>query len=161
MIRSQSSTKLTVILSGVFFILFIAGIMVLFMMRKDINIYLSESIKSHTTEDLKSNTALYLDSAFNYQKNKERFVYTFLEFGSEGCVACRKMEAVMQEVKELRPDVNVVFLNILDEENQNLMKYFGIATIPSQVLLDKTGRQFYIHNGYISSEELREKFKIF
>ena len=157
----KSSDKLRNLLPGIFFILFIAGILVLFVMSRDISQYLSESIKSHTSEDLKSKTALYLDSAFNYQKNKEKFVYTFLEFGSEGCVACRKMEAVMQEMKELRPDVNVVFLNILDEENQNLMKYFGIATIPSQVLLDKTGRQFYIHNGYISSEELSEKFKIF
>lgn len=158
MIRPQSSTKLSVFLSGIFFILFMAGIMVLLMFKKDINIYLSDSIKSHSSEDIKSKTAVFLDSAFNYQTNKEKFSYTFLEFGSQGCAACKKMESVMQEISNSRKDINVVFLNILDDKNLNLMKYFGITTIPSQVLLDKNGKSFYIHNGYISSEELNEKF---
>lgn len=34
------------------------------------------------------------------------------------------------------------------------MKYFGVAAIPTQVLLDKEGKEFFRHSGYYSTEEL-------
>jgi len=65
------------------------------------------------------------------------------------------MESVMTEIRTKYPQtVNVVFLNILKPENQDLMKYFGVAAIPTQVLLDKEGKEFFRHSGYISTEEL-------
>jgi thioredoxin 1 len=35
-----------------------------------------------------------------------------------------------------------------------MMKYFGIALIPTQVLLDKNGEEFFRHAGYFSAVEL-------
>jgi hypothetical protein len=40
------------------------------------------------------------------------------------------------------------------------MKYFGIASIPTQVLLNKTGKEFFRHTGYYSAEELVRNFNI-
>ena len=61
----------------------------------------------------------------------------------------------MEEISKKNPQtVNVVFLNILKPENQVLMKYFGIATIPTQVLLDNEGNEYFRHTGYYSAEEL-------
>jgi thioredoxin 1 len=34
------------------------------------------------------------------------------------------------------------------------MKYFGVATIPTQVLLNRNGKEFYRHSGYITPEEI-------
>lgn len=65
------------------------------------------------------------------------------------------MEGVMEEVKDAYPQkVQVVFLNILKPENQELMKYYGVAAIPTQVLLDNAGLEYFRHTGYISTEEL-------
>ena len=54
---------------------------------------------------------------------------------------------------------NVVFPNILKPENQNLTKLFGIADIPTQVLLDKNGKEFFRHTGFYSTEDLEQKWK--
>ena len=65
----------------------------------------------------------------------------------------------MSELRAKYPQkVNVVFLNILLPENQNLMKYFGVVSIPAQVLLDKNGKEFFRHSGYYSSEDLIKEF---
>jgi thioredoxin 1 len=69
------------------------------------------------------------------------------------------MESVMSEIRTKYPQtVNVVFLNILKPENQDLMKYFGVASIPTQVLLDKEGKEFFRHTGYISTADVEKIF---
>ncbi len=66
----------------------------------------------------------------------------------------------MEEINKKYPQtVNVVFLNIVKPENQIFMKYFGIASIPTQVLLYKKGNEFFRHSGYYSTEELSRKLK--
>ncbi|MCK7519964.1 MAG: thioredoxin family protein [Ignavibacteriales bacterium] len=77
---------------------------------------------------------------------------------AKGCIACKRMEGVLEEIRQRYPGrVDVVFLNSLLPENQLLMKYFGIATIPTQILLDKTGKEYFRHSGYISTTELEKK----
>jgi thioredoxin 1 len=72
-----------------------------------------------------------------------------------------KWRALWEEVKLKYPNkVNVVFLNILKPENQTLMKYYGIAAIPAQVLLNKEGVEFYRHTGYIDTKYLSINFKL-
>lgn len=51
---------------------------------------------------------------------------------------------------------NVVFMNILQTENQAMMKYYGVAAIPTQVLLDKNGEEFFRHTGYFSFKDLKK-----
>lgn len=80
---------------------------------------------------------------------------TFLEFGSTGCSACKRMESVMDEIKEKYPDrVNVIFYNVTYRQNQDFMKYFGVAAIPTQILLDKNGEEFFRHTGYYETKKL-------
>jgi thioredoxin 1 len=68
------------------------------------------------------------------------------------------MESVMEEISTKYPiKVNVVFLNVLKPESQNLMKLYGIAAIPTQILLNKNGKEFFRHTGYISSTDLEKE----
>jgi thioredoxin 1 len=102
-----------------------------------------------------------IDSLYNYQANKEGYALTFLEFGAKGCVACRKMEFVMDDVRQTYPDkVKVVFLNILQTENQAMMKYYGVVAIPTQVLLDRNGEEFFRHTGYFSFDDLKKELEV-
>lgn len=130
----------------------------LFMMKDDMNTHLSKMMKVQAGSEISGSAVTFIDSAFNYSKNGQSFHLTFLEFGAN-CPACKRMEAVMAEIRTKYPQqVNVVFLNILLPENQNLMKYFGVVSIPEQVLLDKTGKEFFRHSGYYSSEDLIKEF---
>jgi len=133
------------------FILIIIG----FATKDKLNQYLSKVIANNASPETINSGEALIDSLYNYTENGEKYEITFLEFGAKGCIACRKMEPVMEEIKEMYPDkVNVIFLNVLLPENQNLMEYYGIAVIPTQVFLDKQGKEFYRHSGYIATEEL-------
>ncbi|MEN6618134.1 MAG: thioredoxin family protein [Rikenellaceae bacterium] len=103
----------------------------------------------------------FVDSAYNYPKNGLSYQVTFLEFGAKGCSACKRMETVMSEIRAKYPSrVKVVFINIMIPENQRLMKYFGIAAIPTQVLLSKEGQEYFRHTGYFSMEDLIKKLTL-
>lgn len=100
---------------------------------------------------------------YNYSKkgNKDKAQYdmTFLEFGSTGCKPCQMMEEVMKSVRAKYPRVNVVFINVSKKETRAMADYFKIEQIPTQVLLDKSGKEYFRHVGYLSMEELEKNFR--
>lgn len=78
----------------------------------------------------------------------------------DASLACRQMEGVMEEIKSKFPDtVNVVFINVMEKENKAIVDYYGIATIPTQILLDRQGKAFYRHSEYLSADDTSIKFK--
>jgi thioredoxin 1 len=100
-----------------------------------------------------------VDFLYNYSKNGSSFQLTFLEFGSVGCIECKKMEKVLEEVKVKYPNkINVVFYNARIKRNKKFFGHFGIEMIPVQVLLDKNGRECFRHLGFYSYEELKKEF---
>jgi len=102
----------------------------------------------------------YIDSAYNYRINAKGFHGTFLEFGATGCISCKMMERVMEEVKSRYPSkIQVTFINILLPLNQELMKYYAVTAIPTQVILDKSGNEIFRHTGYFSVDDLEKVFK--
>jgi len=155
-IQKSSISK---VLTWFAFLLVIFILLFLFLMKDNMNNYISSEIKSQSGTELQSTASFLVDSLYNYQDNGRSYELTFIEFGAKGCVACRKMETVMEEIKNEYPQtVQVVFMNILEMENQNLMKYYGIAAIPTQVLLDSKGLEYFRHTGYISFSELKQQF---
>lgn len=151
--------KLKKILPLIVFISLIVMVIIGIASKDKLNQYVSSTMANNVTPETVDRAAAYVDSAFNYSKNTLNFEVSFLEFGATGCVACRKMENVMEEVKQLYPDkVNVVFFNILQPENVDLMQYYGVVAIPTQILLDKEGREFFRHTGFIETEQLISKF---
>lgn len=107
---------------------------------------------------IQSSSQLLIDSLYNYSKSDLEYKITFLEFGSSGCSACRRMESVMSTVQsEYSNSVQVVFRNISQAENLNLMKYYGIASIPTQIFLDEQGKEVFRHTGYFSVDDIETK----
>jgi len=130
-------------------------------------IHVHKSKKALTENPISSNKvslniADSIDGAFNYNRNKQSYSLTFLEFGSTGCQECKKMETVMETVKEnYKTSVNVVFYNVRKKENKKMTEHYGIQMIPVQILLDKNGKECFRHVGYFSFEELTFEFKQF
>ena len=146
---------LTGIAFSTLFLLLILGIA----MKDKLNDYLSQAVMNQVDDQTKNSSMHIIDSLYNYTLNERSYEYTFLEFGAEGCISCRKMKTVMEQVKQSYPDkVNVVFVNTLQAENQDIMNLFGIVGIPAQILLDKEGKMFYRNTGYIPFEDLSKYF---
>ena len=132
------------------FVLLIIG----FAMKDSMNNYVSKMMKSLASPEINQSGSALVDSLYNYSRNRSIYKVTFLEFGAN-CPACKRMESVMDEIRLKYPEtVNVVFRNVIKPENQNLMKYFGVAAIPTQVLLNIEGKEFFRHTGYYSADEL-------
>lgn len=147
------------LLNILLFLAVVIFLILLFTQKESLNKYISKEIKTQTDTGTKKLISQRVDSLYNYSANNQSFQITFLEFGAYNCVTCRKMEFVLEDVKAHYPGkVNVVFLNILKPQNQLLMKYYGIAAIPTQVLLDQSGDEFFRHTGYMPFMELRKQF---
>lgn len=158
--KEKSSNKIKKVLNLVAVVLSLLFFVALFVFKDKLTNTASDMVKMQAgTETIQSVTA-YIDSAYNYQKNAQMYQQTFLEFGSTGCSACKRMEKVMQDIREQYPEkVKVVFYNITFPKNQNMMKFFGISVIPTQILLDDEGKEFFRHSGFISAKELIQKIK--
>ena len=143
------------LLLALFVILLIVG----FLSRNTLNNFISQKMKEQSGTENKLVLEKLIDSKYNYTKNNQNYDFTLIEFGSTGCTICKQMEPVLEEIRKTeKPKVNVVFLNIMHPENLSMMKYFGISAVPMQILLDKSGKEFYRHYGFISAEELIRKF---
>jgi thioredoxin 1 len=150
--KNQTASKTGVVLyiTGLVLFLVLLGVF-----RDKLNSYASKQIKTTTDSSTIQLVEAKIDSAYNYSKNNQPYQITFLEFGAQGCSACKNMELVMDKVRQHHPtSVNVVFINLLLPENRKYMNYFGIATIPTQILLNTNGKEYYRHSGYISFEKL-------
>lgn len=121
--------------------------------------YASRNMTDRMEQSEKNVVEDSLSALYDYNTNKKSYEYTFLEFGSVGCHSCRQMEDVMETIKqEYGSRVNVVFVNVSLKKNRDFVDYFGIATIPTQVLLDKNGKEFFRHSGFLSAEDLSKHF---
>ncbi len=138
----------------------ISILVLLFTQKSNINDYLSKEIKSQTPLEVKKRLDFTIDSLYNYNLNGKSFKITFLEFGADNCLACRKMKVVMSTIKQdYRKSVNVIYYNTFVPQYQEIMKYYGVSVIPTQILLDSTGHEFYRNIGFISALDLKKNFK--
>ncbi len=119
--------------------------------------YVSKIVKQGNTAQNNLSTEAKLDELYNYSKSNKSYQYTFLEFGAKSCSACMRMEGVMDKARKNHGDnINVVFYNVMLPENQEYLTYYGVATIPTQIFLDSTGKEIFRHSGYLSIQEIEK-----
>lgn len=147
------------VLPWIVFVVLFGFIIIGIALKDNMNAYVSKMMQEQASPEITLSGNALVDSLYNYSENGLKYEITFLEFGAKGCSACKRMESIMEEIHAKYPGhVNIVFLNVLKPESQNLMKLYGIATIPTQVLLDAKGKEFFRHTGYISTTELENAF---
>ena len=90
----------------------------------------------------------------------KKYKVTFIELGSVRCIPCQQMQPVMKSVEEkYGKDVKVVFHDVWTEAGAPYAKQYGIEAIPTQVFLDKDGKEFFRHVGFFPEEELVKVLK--
>jgi thioredoxin 1 len=68
------------------------------------------------------------------------------------------MEPELEKVQNsVKPKINVTILNIMNPNSQNVMKYFGISAVPTQIILDRNGKEIFRNYGFIAAEDLLQK----
>ena len=81
----------------------------------------------------------------------------FVELGSLNCIPCRMMQPVMQEVdKKFAGQVKVVYHDVMTESGRAEGFRYAIRVIPTQVFLDKDGKEYFRHEGFFPFEEIEK-----
>jgi thioredoxin 1 len=94
------------------------------------------------------------------EKKTSSIKVTFIELGSVRCIPCKKMQPIMEEIKkEYRGQVKVVFYDVWTPEGKPYAYKFNIRLIPTQVFLDKDGKEYFRHIGFFPKEELVKVLK--
>ena len=80
---------------------------------------------------------------------------TFIELGAASCIPCKMMQPIMKEITDgYKGLVKVIFYD-LNKDRQAGQKY-GVRVMPTQVFLDKDGKEFFRHEGFYPKEELEK-----
>jgi len=97
-----------------------------------------------------------VDDVLNNAKKEGKIV--MLELGSVGCIPCEQMKPVMEKLRtNYKGKLEVIFIDVRkDKENA---RKFGVTMIPTQVFLDKNGKEFHRHMGFYGYEEIAPVLK--
>jgi thiol:disulfide interchange protein len=139
-------------------ILVVAALLVALVFKNKIYDYIGSEVQKSTSEEVKFAAGQYVEQAFNYTKNNKDFEFTLLEFKSSGCSICKQMEPVLAAIKNWDgAKVNVQVIQIMNPDSQELMKYFGIAAVPTHIILNRQGKETFRKYGFIPEDELKNQ----
>lgn len=85
---------------------------------------------------------------------------TFIELGSKRCMPCKMMEPILKEIrKEYKGKVNVVFYDVWTEAGKPYAEKYNITSIPTQIFLDKDGKEYFRHVGFFPKKQIVKVLK--
>lgn len=142
------------ILISALVVVLIAGLL----FKGNLNGFISEKMKQEAGTEVILSGEAWVDSLFNYTKNGEDYQYSLLQFKSTGCSICKRMEPELEKLRKANSaKINVMVLNVMNPNSQNLMKYFGISAVPTQLLLDQKGDEIFRKYGFVTAEAILQK----
>lgn len=78
---------------------------------------------------------------------------TMVDIGAKKCIPCKMMAPIIESLQEeYRGKVAIIFIDVW--ENQEQGRKFGIRSIPTQIFYDKTGKEVYRHEGFLSKNAI-------
>lgn len=91
----------------------------------------------------------------NVDKKNIQYEVTFIELGSVRCIPCKKMQPIMEQIeKEYGDKVKVVFHDVWTSKGKPFGKKYKIRLIPTQIFLDKNGKEYFRHEGFFPKDKL-------
>jgi thioredoxin 1 len=97
-----------------------------------------------------------IDDVLNSAKKEGKMV--MLELGSVGCSPCEQMKPVMKRLSEdFKGKLEVIFIDV--RRDGAAARKYGVYVIPTQVFLDKGGKEFHRHIGFYDYEEIEPVLK--
>lgn len=98
---------------------------------------------------------LFLYNQFQCKEKSKKPIVTFIELGSVRCIPCKKMQPVMKSLEEkYGTQLKIIFYDVWTEEGKPKGKDYKISAIPTQVFLDKDGKEFHRHVGFYPENEI-------
>jgi thioredoxin 1 len=83
---------------------------------------------------------------------------TFIELGADRCIPCRQMQPIMKEIaEEFAGTIRVVFYDVWKDPAP--ARKYGIQLIPTQIFVDREGREIFRHVGLYPKQKILKMLK--
>ncbi|MEI7673642.1 MAG: thioredoxin family protein [Deltaproteobacteria bacterium] len=83
---------------------------------------------------------------------------TMLDLGAKTCIPCKMMAPILEKLsKKYAGRAAVIFLDV--QEDNSLIKRFGLSAIPTQIFFDKESKGVLRHRGFMSEDAIVEQFE--
>ena len=93
------------------------------------------------------------DKPLKQENNKAKI--TFVELGSVNCIPCKAMQPVIKSVEEKYGDqIKIIFYDVWKPDQKKYAQEYKIKLIPTQVFLDKDGKEVFRHEGFFPEKEI-------
>ena len=122
-----------------------------------------------TDEKKTSVESIEADSTGNISPSKDPIDYNnlpkgikvvFVEIGSVNCIPCKMMQPVMKDVEQKYGEqVKVVFYDVWTPEGRPYGQEYNIRVIPTQIFMDRSGKEISRHEGFYPKEKLIKMLK--
>jgi thioredoxin 1 len=105
--------------------------------------------QSKSTQTEKGQVLVTNSLTLDFSKHK----VTFIELGADRCIPCREMQPIMKEIAEKYAGVvQVVFYDVWKDPAP--ARKYGIQLIPTQVFVDREGKEIFRHVGLFPKDEI-------
>jgi thioredoxin 1 len=86
---------------------------------------------------------------------------TFVEIGSVKCIPCKAMQPIMKAVEEeYKGQVKIIFHDVWTPEGKYEAAIYYYRVIPTQIFLDKNGKEYFRHEGFFPKDEVVKVIKM-
>ena len=122
----------------------------------------SLSVFSQESDVVKLNKADFLTKVFNYEKNKDKWVYEgtkpcIIDFYADWCGPCKKIAPILAELAAKYKGQIIIYKIDTDKERE-LAQVFGISSIPTLFFVPADGTPQIIR-GAISKNDFEKIIK--
>jgi len=94
-------------------------------------------------------------------EKSDTILVTFVEIGAARCIPCKAMQPIMKAVaEEYKGQVKVVFHDVWTPKGKADAIKYNNRVIPTQVFLDKDGKEYYRHEGFFPKDDLVKVIKM-
>lgn len=87
-------------------------------------------------------------------KIPEPGMVTFVSFGADGCRPCRLMEPMLKRLDE-EFEGRAAIRELNTSEYPEVVPYFRITAVPTQILYDSKGKELGWHQGFMDEASMR------
>ncbi|MGC1953336.1 MAG: thioredoxin family protein [Gammaproteobacteria bacterium] len=82
---------------------------------------------------------------------------TLVEIAMDRCASCKAMHNVLDELRAAHGEyLRVIDVNIMHQPEA--VAQWKIRVVPTQILRDDQGQEFYRHGGFLSAQAIRARF---
>ena len=97
-----------------------------------------------------------IDDVLNTARKEKKMI--MLELGAVGCIPCEQMKPVMEKLRaNYKGKLEVFFFDV--RKDKEPARRFNVFAIPTQVFLDRNGKEFHRHIGFYAYEEIEPVLK--